>query len=580
MIDFQGSNILRYGLLAAIGVVVLMLLIQWNKFQERHLPEIATNTTFSTPNDGAADVTPGPEQIPTPLVTAGNEEELPTVPTETVPQVQQRPAAPPSQHIHIVTDTLDVLIDSFGGDIVKVALPEYPVSLDEKNNPFILLNRNDSTIYIAQSGLIGPNGTDASITERPVFTIEKTEYQLATDQDAVAVDLHLQQDGINITKRFTFHRGEYLIDVDYLIDNQSTTPWSANLYGQIRRDDHKPVTATGVRVRSFLGGATTSPEDNYSKFSFKSIAKGNFEKSTHLGGWIALVQHYFISAWIPDAETQNTYTMNKLTGRDEYLLRFVGSSATVQAGQHGIIHSQFYAGPKDVNRMEEISPHLDMTIDFGWLWFIAKLLFVFLHWIHSYVGNWGLAIVILVVCLKLLLFHLSAAGYRSMAKMRKFTPKMQELKERYGDNRQKLSEEMMKLYKKEKVNPLGGCLPMLIQMPVFLSLYWVLMESVELRQAPFIFWIHDLSAQDPYFILPFIYAMTFWFQQKLNPTPPDPTQAKIMQMMPFVFGIMFLFFASGLVLYWVTNSILSILQQYVITKQIENADKKKSKAVT
>lgn len=287
-----------------------------------------------------------------------------------------------------------------------------------------------------------------------------------------------------------------------------------------------------------------------------------------------MVQHYFISAWIPDADSQIHYRLRKLGEQNLYLLGFTTQPLVVEAKSQGSVKAAFYAGPKDTNSLEAISPYLDLTVDYGWLWWIAKPLFAVLKFIHTFVSNWGLAIIGLTILVKLIFFPLSAASYRSMAKMRKLQPKLAELKERYGEDRQKFSQEMMKLYKTEKVNPFGGCLPLLIQMPVFISLYWVLMESVELRHAPFFLWIEDLSRMDPYFVLPIIYGITMWAMQKLNPQPTDPMQARIMNMLPFVFTFLFLWFPSGLVLYWVTNNILSIAQQYVITRQIERGDSK------
>jgi YidC/Oxa1 family membrane protein insertase len=288
-----------------------------------------------------------------------------------------------------------------------------------------------------------------------------------------------------------------------------------------------------------------------------------------------MVQHYFISAWIPDANTTNTYRLGKSSNSNLYILGFTSNAIEIAPSSKSSIKSSFYAGPKDTEKLEKISPHLDLTVDYGWLWMIAKPLFWLLKSIHGFVGNWGLAIIGLTFAVKAVFFHLSATSYKSMAKMRKLAPKMQEIKERYGDDRQKMSQETMKLYQTEKVNPLGGCLPMLIQMPVFLALYWVLQESVELRHAPFFLWIADLSIKDPFFVLPIIYGITMWFMQKLNPQPADPMQARIMQMLPLVFTFMFLWFPAGLVLYWVTNNSLSMLQQYIITKQIDNTSHKK-----
>src|SRR5690606_2559441 len=314
-------------------------------------------------------------------------------------------------------------------------------------------------------------------------------------------------------------------------------------------------------MKPYLGAAITTPDENYKKISFDDLSDEPF-KVVKEGGWVAMVQHCFISAWIPEAQDQNSYHLRQLGSQDMYLLGFTGPRTEVAPGTQGSIKARFYAGPKDTERLEEISPYLDLTVDYGWLWWIAKPLFWLLKTIHGFLGNWGLAIIGLTMVVKAAFFQLSAASYRSMAKMRKLAPKMAELKERCGDDRQKLSQEMMKLYKTEKVNPLGGCLPILVQMPVFLALYWTLMESVELRHAPFILWIQDLSVKDPYFVLPLIMGLTMFLQMRLNPAPPDPMQARIMQLMPFVFTFMFMWFPAGLVLYWVTNNTLGILQQW------------------
>jgi len=548
-------------LVAAILATLLLLVIRWHEYQEKlpTQPAVAAQTTSAANTSSDA-----------PVSTATNGE-IPTA-TNSVPETTTVPVAAP-QLISVKTDSLDVVINAQGGDVVKVALPRYYAKLDTPDQPFLLLDSHDSHVYVAQSGLVGANGTDTA-QGRPVFSSEKSAYQLADGQDQLQVDLVLHQGDVKITKRFTFKRGEYLVKVDYLIDNQSSSPWSAQLYGQIKRDSQNFVKVSALEMNPFLGAAITTTEENYKKFTFAKIAESEF-KTTRPGGWVAMVQHYFISAWIPDANSDNTFSLRKLGTNDLYLLGFTGKVNEVAPGTQGSFGASFYAGPKDTERLEEISPHLELTVDYGWLWWLSKPLFWVMKAIHDLVGNWGLAIIGLIIIIKALFFKLSATSYKSMAKMRKLAPKMAEMKERYGDDRQKFSQEMMKLYKNEQVNPFGGCLPLLIQMPVFLAFYYVLMESVELRHSPFFGWITDLSVKDPYFVLPIIYGITMWFMQKLNPQPTDPMQARIMQMLPIVFTIMFLWFPAGMVLYWVTNNLLSIAQQYVITKQIENADTSK-----
>jgi YidC/Oxa1 family membrane protein insertase len=559
-------------LVIAILAVLMFLVIRWHEFQENAAAQTA-NQISSSNVSSATQNTSGeiPAEDNKTAISSSS------VANEEIPQATAIPTAVVTaekpKHIRVKTDTFDLKISTLGGDIEHVSLPKFPEKLETPDVPFVLLDNRDNHVYIAQSGLIGINGTD-SAAGRPLFSSEKEIYELAANDKELIVDLLLLQGEVKITKRFTFTRGDYLIAVDYLVDNQSANPWSAQLYGQIKRDNQNFKKVSALEMNPFLGAAITTLESNYKKLTFADIADNVFS-TERKGGWVALVQHYFISAWIPNAEINNSYALRKLGDKELYLLTFTGKEALqVAPGAKGKIGASFYAGPKDTKRLEEISPFLDLTVDYGWLWWIAKPLFILMKWIHDLVGNWGLSIIGLTLIVKALFFHMSAVSYKSMAKMRKLAPKMAEMKERIGDDRQKMSQEMMKLYKTEGVNPLGGCLPLLIQMPVFLALFWVLQESVELRQAPFYGWIKDLAIKDPYFVLPIIYGATMWAMQKLNPQPTDPMQARVMQILPFVFTFMFLWFPAGLVLYWVTNNILSIAQQYVITKQIDAADSK------
>ena len=563
----------RAAYLSGIFVLGFLILFEFNKFtdQQQEALNEQKNAASTTTTEI---VTTIPQNTAQPTPSVEGQSELPSATSVNTPEVVTAVAnhsAHNSQLIHVKTDTLDVLIDKLGGDIVKVALPKHKVKLGEED-AYTLLNRTNNTTYIAQSGILGANATDKA-GQRPLFVTSSNEYVLEEGENTLVVDLLLEQDGVVITKRFTFTRNDYLINLNYLIDNKTTSPWQGVLYGQIKRDSHVPVAAadSGFGVNPFLGAATRSPEDNYKKLNFGDL-QDKKESFSIQGGWIAMVQHYFLSAWIPNSETTNQYQLRQLGNQDIYLMSFTTPAVTVNAGERGELAADFYVGPKDVKRLESIAEYLDLTIDFGWLWWIAKPLFLLLLMIDTFIGNWGWSIIILTLIIKLAFFYPSAVSYRSMAKMRKVSPKMQQLKELYGDDRQKMSQEMMKLYKKEKVNPMSGCLPILIQMPVFISLYWVLIESVELRHAPFALWITDLSVKDPYFIFPLIMGVTMYIQQKLNPTPPDPMQAKIMQWMPVAFTFMFLWFPAGLVIYWVTNNTLSIIQQYIITRRIEAED--------
>lgn len=557
-------------LLGAIAVVSVVLINEWGDFQQRNKPVISQETTLSQAQLAQL---PGANDAP---AAVDNGTDIPAAPESRNTEVPQVSSAQ-AQLISVKTDTLHLLIDPHGGDIIKVALPQHLEQIDTPDEPFILLNRTQDNTYIAQSGLIGPNGTDTGAA-RPVFTTAQPAYELAEGTDTLTVDLQLQQGEVTLTKRFTFQRGDYLVNMQYLINNRSSSDWRGTLFAQIKRDSHNPVVVDGFGMSPYLGAAITTPDNNYLKLDFEDLADSDLMKAggfkvTQTGGWVAMVQHYFLSAWIPDPQQENHFSLRKGQG-DIYLMGYTGPQTTVAAGSEGVLSASFYAGPKHITRLEAIAPYLDLTVDYGWLWWIAKPLFYLLNLIHGLLGSWGWSIVALTVLIKAAFYKLSATSYRSMAKMRKFAPEMARMKELYGDDRQKMSQEMMKLYKKEQINPLSGCLPILVQMPVFIALYWVLMESVELRHTPFLWWIQDLSVKDPLFILPVIMGVTMFVQQKLSPTPPDPTQAKIMQMMPIVFTFMFLWFPAGLVLYWVVNNTLSIAQQYFIVKSIEGAEPK------
>lgn len=548
-------------LIAAILAVLFTLAIRWNTYQEQHAPVAVSSPAQAESVTKISD-------IPAPVTTTADVKDA-NASTAVV-------AAPSTAIIKVATDSLLVDINPVGGDIVKVALPRHSADIKTPDIPFVLIDNTADHTYVAQSGLVGANATDTE-KGRPTFSVEKSQFNLENGQDTLVVDLVLQQDQVKITKRFTFTRGQYLVSLEYIIDNQSSNKWSGNFYAQIKRDSKNFTKTNALSMNPFLGGAIHTQEEKYKKVTFKDLDKAPLEV-TEKGGWVSLVQHYFISAWIPDANSTNSFKLRKLGDKDLYIFGFTGNVVEIAPNSQGTIKASFYAGPKDTETLEKVSPSLDLTADYGPLWMIAKPIFALLKFIHNHlISNWGVAIILLTFCVKLIFFYPSAISYRSMAKMRKLAPKMAEMKERYGDDRQKMSQEMMKLYQTEKVNPLGGCLPMLIQMPVFLALYWVLMESVELRHAPFFLWINDLSIMDPFFVLPIIYGATMWFMQKLNPQPTDPMQARVMQMLPLVFTFMFLWFPAGLVLYWVTNNSLSIVQQYIITKQIDNADAKPAK---
>ncbi len=577
-------DIQRYALMIALALVGWMLLVEWNRFEQQHLTSLTAPATERaapeqvsvTPPDGA-----GAHDVPGTMSA-----ELPQL-TATTPATAESSAAATTANaagtIQIHTDTLNLEISLLGGDIVAASLSRYYAELGRADMPFRLLLQSRDRNYTAQSGLIGPNGTDTA-DARPQYTATSTSWRLEDGQDTLTVDLHhTTSDGVQITKRFRLQRGAYVADMEYLIDNKSAKPWEAALFGQLSRDNSADPSAAGgaLGIQPFVGFATRTEQEPYLKYKFDSLDEEPYKAQT-TDGWIALVQHYFISAWIPSASQTNSYQMLR-SQSGQNIGRFTSPALSLQPGASGIMSARFYAGPKDQYRLLKIAPGLELTVDYGWLWWIAQPLFALLYFfatghlnafgveinIAHGINNWGVAIILLTVLVKAVFFNLSAASYKSMAKMRKLQPKMLELKERYGDDRQKLSQETMDLYRKEKVNPLGGCLPILIQMPVFLSLYWVLLESVELRQAPLAGWINDLSVMDPYFVLPLLMGASMYYQQKLNPAPPDPMQAKVMQFMPIIFTVFFLFFPAGLVLYWLVNNALSIAQQLVITRRIE-----------
>lgn len=560
--DFQ-----RPILMIAIAAVSFMLLLEWNKFQQTHQPsngeaQLQATTPEAPVGDSAASDIPA-------AVTVDAEHTVPEVPGATAKPL----AVTNGQIVDVYTDKLQVKIDTNGGDLVMVALRDYPAAIDTPDQPFVMLTRTNNNLYVAQSGLIGDNGTDKG-QERPKFSVLQNRYDMKDGSNELAVDLQLaDKDGVKITKRYTFTRGEHLIRLEYLVDNTSAQAWSAHLYGQIKRDKHEPASSGGVGMKPFLGGATSTTEHHYFKMKFSDMEKTPL-KETVTGGWIAMVQHYFISAWIPNSQDSNQYYTIHQKNSDTYLLGFTGPRTSVAPGSQGVLSTQFYVGPKDVYRLEKMAPYLDLTVDYGALWWIAKPLFSLTHWIHSVVGNWGFAIIGLTLVVKGIFLWPSTLSYRSMAVMKKLAPKMQEMKEAYGDNPTKLREEMFKLYQKEKANPMLGCLPMIIQTPVFIALYWSLMESVDLRQAPFIGWIVDLSVQDPYFVLPLLMGASMFVQQKLNPPAGDPMQQKVFQFMPIMFTGMFLFFPAGLVLYMLVNNLISMSHQFWIYKSLEKSGAK------
>ena len=555
----------RTVLIGGMGLVAWMLVIQWNQFEDQNVALEQSYSESQTNYESSFDSV-------TTSTGSANSDELPQL--QSVPEssglLDLAPPTPNENFITAQNDVIEIVIDPIGGDIVSgLLLTHFDKKLEDGGQPFPILQNSRDNTYVARSGLIGPSGTDTA-EGRPKFSIASTNFVLNDDQDTLNIDLVLNDSGVRIVKRFTLSRNSYDIGVQYIINNGSSSDWNGTFYGQIKRDAKPPVTdVSGFSMQPFLGAALRQPEKNYAKFDFSDIEDETVKTSIE-GGWVAMVQHYFISAWIPPADELNNFTLRKLSNQDMYLLSFTGAPISVPVGESADYKASFYIGPKDQDALIGMAEYLDRTLDYGFLWILAEPIFKAMKMIHSVIGNWGWTIILLTLGIKLFLYPLSAASLKSMAKMRNLQPQMLRLKELYGDDRQKMSQETMSLYKKEKVNPAGGCFPMLLQMPVFISLYWVLMESVEIRHAPWIFWIQDLSAKDPYFVLPIIMGASMLFMQKLQPAPTDPMQAKIMQIMPIAFTFLFMGFPSGLVLYWTVNNLLSMAQQWFVNRQLIN----------
>ena len=489
---------------------------------------------------------------------------------------QQQARRQQGGRVVVETDVLRVEIDARGGDLRSLEMLRVPVDVKHKDVPYRLLAAHNPR-YTIQSGLLhdqtGGSSKQALANLAPShyanYTINKAAVRLADTEDKVRTELSWRNEtGIEVRKIYTFYRGSYLIDIDHHVRNRSGKTWIGRQYRQIRR---QPPPEEGMQfIYTFTGGAYY--DGKYNKISFSDMDEVPLALRTR-SGWVAMLQHYFFSALLADSKADNDFYTRAVqadAGR-EYIIGMRSDAARAAPGDSLRFTTRIYAGPKLQNRIAEIAPGLDLVTDYGIFSVISKPLFWLLDWIYEMFGNWAVAIILLTVLIKLVFYKLSEASYKSMARMRKLQPSLLAMRERYKDDRQQLQKAMMEFYRKEKINPLGGCLPILVQIPVFIALYWVLLESVELRHAPFMLWIDDLSARDPYFVLPLLMGATMLVQMKLNPTPPDPLQAKVMMMMPIIFTGFFAFFPSGLVLYWLVNNILSIAQQWVINRRIERA---------
>ncbi|MDH3355469.1 MAG: membrane protein insertase YidC [Chromatiales bacterium] len=465
--------------------------------------------------------------------------------------------------ISVTTDSYQLEIDTLGGDLRRVDLVNYPVSKDQPDTLFRLMD-DEGVAFFAQSGLLTVDGDSKDApTHHARYTSSESSYRLKEGENSLEVKLNWQgKSGLQVTKIYRFHRGSHLIDVEFRVKNNGDKQWQGHLYQQLQRQ--KPEHKNSMFMNTYTGGVIYTGAEKYEKISFDDMTKENLSR-VNTGGWVAMIQHYFLGAWIPPQDEKINY-YSKLGANNLYIIGGIGEKQTINSGESQILKGQMFVGPKLPDQLEAAAPGLDLVVDFGFLTIIAQPLYWMLNLIHGIIGNWGWAIILLTILIKAVFYKLSETSYKSMAHMRKVQPKLKTMKERFKDDKQGMNQAMMKLYKEEKINPLGGCLPILVQMPVFMALYWMLMESVEMRQAPFMLWIQDLSIADPFFVLPLIMGATMLIQQKLNPTPMDPTQAKVMMVLPVVFTGFFAFFPAGLVLYWVVNNTLSILQQWYITR--------------
>ncbi|KAF0279350.1 membrane protein insertase YidC [Spiribacter aquaticus] len=544
-----------------VGALALVLLLIWTTWQrdystpppQAESTEAASDSSAPAPAAEAPEAAADPQPADAPAREPGAEGDDPTRTDGDV--------------IRVETDTLLVQIPLQGGNIVQARLPRHSVSEDNPA-PYTLLSPNDP-LFMAQSGLVSDEGSAPD--HRARWSAGAERYVLEDGQDRLEVPLTWSNgDGVEVMRTYIFERDSYVVRMVQSVENTSDTPWRAYQYNQLRRSSETEGPGF-LGAASYTGGVIYSPSEKYEKISFGDMEDSNLSRDID-NGWLAMIQHYFLASWVPPRDRELRYYSRFENG--EYVLGQSSSWQTAEPGETVSFENRLFAGPKEQSRLDAVAEGLELTVDYGWLTIISKPLFIALSWIHGVVGNWGWSIILLTLGIKLVFYKLSETSYRSMARMRKLQPEMQKLRERYSEDRQQMNQELMQLYKKEKVNPLGGCLPILIQIPVFIALYWVLLESVELRQAPWILWIQDLSVRDPFYVLPLLMGASMFLQQKLNPAPMDPIQQKIMMGLPFVFTIFFMFFPAGLVLYWVTNNSLSILQQWFITRQIEAGDKK------
>lgn len=544
----------RFILVLAIALVTMMLWQAWQK-------------DYGTQPEQASQAAP-PSQLLPKEVDEGD------APKELLGEMvagEEETVAPPStlekgEMINVRTDLFHIEIGLQGGGIRKAALIRYPVAIDKPEEPFVLMDDSRELTYITQGGLLS---RQIALTHKDNFMAPQQEFALEEGQDTLEVPLTFESTGgLKVTKVYRFTRGSYLINVKYMIENGSGETWQGRAYTQIKRSG--PASARKGMIYTYTGAVISSPEKRYEKVKFDEIREKKREQEI-TDGWVAMIQHYFVTALVPGSKTDPYLYYTKALADGKYAIGALTPQKNIASGAQDSIEEQIYVGPKVQKVLANVAEGLELTVDYGVLWFLAKPLFWCLGKFHQFTGNWGWAIILVTVMLKVLFYRLSAAGYRSMAKMRRVQPRIVSIRERYKSDKTRLNQAMMQIYKEEKINPLGGCFPILIQIPVFIALYWVLLESVEMRQSGFIFWLTDLSSPDRFYVLPLLMGITMFIQQKLNPAPMDPVQEKVMMILPFAFTIFFAFFPSGLVLYWVVNNVLSIAQQWLITRSLERA---------
>lgn len=545
-----------------VGALALVLLLIWTTWQRDYGPQPTpqAESTEASPQSGSeAPAAAAPPASPT----GDTVDPAPRAPGDS----GDASVAGTGGVVQVETDTLSLRIPLQGGNITQAELLRHSVSEDDPE-PYTLLSPS-SPLFMAQSGLVSEGGTAPD--HRAQWQASADVYRLEDGEDTLEVPIRWRSgDGVTVTRRYIFERDSYVVRLVQEVENNADAPWRAYQYSQLRRSAETEGPGF-LGAASYTGGVIYSPAEKYEKISFGDMEDQDLSRDI-ADGWLAMIQHYFLAAWVPPRDDDLRYYSQFDDGA--YVLGQSSPWQTAEPGERVSFENRLFVGPKEQDRLDAVAAGLELTVDYGWLTIISKPLFIALSWIHDVVGNWGWSIILLTLGIKLVFYKLSETSYRSMARMRKLQPEMQKLRERYSEDRQQMNQELMQLYKKEKVNPLGGCLPILIQIPVFIALYWVLLESVELRQAPWILWIDDLSVRDPFYVLPLLMGASMFLQQKLNPAPMDPIQQKIMMGLPFVFTIFFMFFPAGLVLYWVTNNSLSILQQWFITRRIEAGDKK------